>query len=109
VLRVLDDWDAPIAARRRIGEDSVWVNSLVDRIVSQPLEPLGAVAEPYALWAIEDRAGLEPPCSHPDVKLTNDLKRYERLKLLSSTWAIPGSPNCGTGVMVRRRSPYARR
>ena len=25
-----------------------WVNSLVDRIVSQPLEPAGAVTEPYA-------------------------------------------------------------
>jgi tagaturonate reductase len=90
VLRVLDDWDVPIAARRRIGEDCVWVNSLVDRIVSQPIEPLGAVAEPYALWAIEDRDGLEPPCSHPDVRLTNDLKHYERLKLfilnLGHTW-----------------------
>jgi tagaturonate reductase len=101
VLNVLGDWDVPIAARRWIGEDCVWVNSLVDRIVSQPLEPLGAVAEPYALWAIEDRAGLEPPCSHPDVKLTNDLKRYERLKLfilnLGHTWLAE--------LWQRRRAP----
>jgi len=90
VLKVLGDWDAPSGSRRWIGEECVWVNSLVDRIVSQPLEPLGAVAEPYALWAIEGRPGLEPPCSHPDVKVTNDLKRYERLKLfilnLGHTW-----------------------
>ena len=59
----------------------LWVNSLVDRIVSEPLEPLGAVAEPYALWAIENRPGLEPPCRHADVVVTDDLKRYERLKL----------------------------
>ncbi len=81
VLKVLDGWNVPAPARRWIADDCVWVNSLVDRIVSQPLEPLGAVAEPYALWAIEDRPGLEVPCRHADVVVTNDLKRYERLKL----------------------------
>jgi tagaturonate reductase len=81
VLNVLDGWNAPAPARRWIGDDCVWVNSLVDRVVSQPLEPLGAVAEPYALWAIEDRHGLEPPCRHADIVVTNDLKPYERLKL----------------------------
>ena len=81
MLKVLDGWSVPAPARRWIGEDCVWVNSLVDRIVSEPLEPLGAVAEPYALWAIEDQPGLELPCRHADVVVTNDLKRYERLKL----------------------------
>ena len=81
VLKVLDGWNVPAPARRWIADDCVWVNSLVDRIVSQPLEPLGAVAEPYALWAIEDRPGLEVPCRHTDIVVTNDLKRYERLKL----------------------------
>ena len=90
VLKVLDGWSVPAPARRWIGEDCVWVNSLVDRIVSEPLEPLGAVAEPYALWAIEDQPGLEAPCRHADIVVTNDLKRYERLKLfilnLGHTW-----------------------
>jgi len=90
VLKVLDGWSVPAPTRRWIGEDCVWVNSLVDRIVSQPLDPLGAVAEPYALWAIEDQPGLEVPCRHRDVVVTNDLKRYERLKLfilnLGHTW-----------------------
>ncbi len=27
-----------------------WVNSLVDRIVSETIEPAGTVAEPYAIW-----------------------------------------------------------
>lgn len=81
VLTVLDRWDAPQAARSWIGERCVWINSLVDRIVSQPVEPLGAVAEPYALWAIEDQPRLELPCRHPDVVVTNDLVRHERLKL----------------------------
>jgi tagaturonate reductase len=90
VLKVLEAWDAPAPARHWIGDDCIWVNSLVDRIVSQPLEPLGAVAEPYALWAIEDQPGLELPCRHPDIVVTGDLKRYERLKLfilnLGHTW-----------------------
>ena len=81
VLGVLDGWNVAAPARRWIAEDCLWVNSLVDRIVSQPLEPLGAVAEPYALWAIEDQPGLEIPCRHPDIVVTSDLKRYERLKL----------------------------
>ena len=99
VLGVLDQWDAAEQARRWIANDCVWVNSLVDRIVSKPLEPAGAVAEPYALWAIEDRADLELPCRHDDIVVTNDLRRYERLKLfilnlghsyLAEIWARRG-------------------
>ena len=81
VLQVLDRWQAPADARRWVGEECLWVNSLVDRIVSEPLEPLGAVAEPYALWAIEDQPGLELPCRHPAIVVAADLKPYERLKL----------------------------
>ena len=81
VLGVLDRWTVPERARRWIADDCVWVDSLVDRIVSKPLEPAGAIAEPYALWAIGDRAGLEPPCRHRDIVVTNELQRYERLKL----------------------------
>ncbi|WP_324730621.1 mannitol dehydrogenase family protein [Pseudomonas paeninsulae] len=58
-----------------------WANSLVDRIVSQALEPVGAVAEPYALWAIEQQSGLTLPCTHPAIVVTDDLDHYERLKL----------------------------
>ncbi|MEP3198182.1 MAG: mannitol dehydrogenase family protein [Lentilitoribacter sp.] len=58
-----------------------WVNSLVDRIVSQPLEPAGAIAEPYALWAIEDQCGLILPCKHPSIQIVPALKDIEALKL----------------------------
>jgi tagaturonate reductase len=81
VLEMLDRWQAPETARRWVAEECLWVNSLVDRIVSEPLEPLGAVAEPYALWAIEDQPGLELPCRHPAIVVTGDLKPYERLNL----------------------------
>jgi tagaturonate reductase len=107
VLDVLDRWQAPAKTRHWVREQCVWVNSLVDRIVSEPLEPLGAVAEPYALWAIEDQPGLELPCRHPAIVVTADLKPYERLKLfilnlghtyLAEIWAGRGS---ATGLTVR--------
>ena len=76
------------AARRYSGEFADWVsarilfvNSLVDRIVSEPIEPAGAVAEPYALWAIEDIPGLQVPCSHPCVQVVGSLSATERRKL----------------------------
>ena len=81
VMDVLERWQAPGPARRWVEKECVWVNSLVDRIVSEPLEPLGAVAEPYALWAIEDQPRLELPCRHPAIVVAPDLKPYERLKL----------------------------
>ncbi|MGP3699318.1 mannitol dehydrogenase family protein [Rhodobacter sp. NSM] len=58
-----------------------FANSLVDRIVSEALEPAGAVAEPYALWAIERAPGIAAPCAHPAVQLVDDLEEIERLKL----------------------------
>jgi tagaturonate reductase len=99
VLGVLDRWDVPAKTRHWAENECVWVNSLVDRIVSEPLQPLGAVAEPYALWAIEDQPGLELPCRHASITLTQDLKPYERLKLfilnlghtyLAEIWARDG-------------------
>jgi tagaturonate reductase len=107
VLDVLDRWQAPANARHWVEEECVWVNSLVDRIVSEPLEPLGAVAEPYALWAIEDQPGLELPCRHPAIVVTGDLKSYERLKLfilnLGHTYLaeIWGKQSGAPGLTVR--------
>ncbi len=59
----------------------IWANTLVDRIVSEPIEPAGAVAEPYALWAIEKQPGLTVPCTHPSILVVDDLTPYEKLKL----------------------------
>ena len=81
--------------------DCVWGNSLVDRIVSAALEPAGAVAEPYALWAIEKQERLKPPCSHPAIRLVDDLGVTERLKLfilnlghtcLAERWIVDRRP-----------------
>lgn len=78
-----------------------WANSLVDRIVSQAIEPVGAIAEPYALWAIERQDGLLLPCEHPAMILTDRLDRYESFKLfmlnlghswLAERWRADGRP-----------------
>lgn len=64
-----------------VGANVTFVNSLVDRIVSEPLEPAGAVAEPYALWAIQDCPGLVLPCLHPAVQVVPSLEPIENRKL----------------------------
>ncbi len=82
VLHVAQAWKLEAEFQAWLAERCRWPSSLVDRIVSEPLEPIGAVAEPYALWAIEALPGLEPVCRHPAIVVTSDLEHYERLKLL---------------------------
>ena len=58
-----------------------WANTLVDRIVSAPIEPAGAVAEPYALWAIEKQPGLALPFDHAAIRWVDSIDDVERLKV----------------------------
>lgn len=74
-------WQLPADFVQWISAHCVWANALVDRIVSEAIEPVGAVAEPYALWAIEAQDRLILPCTHPSIVVTNDLDHYEQLKL----------------------------
>jgi tagaturonate reductase len=48
--------------------------------VSEEIKPAGAIAEPYALWAIRED-GFKIPFDHPAIVATKDLAPYERLKL----------------------------
>ena len=82
VIGIAKQWQADDAFIRYLQHDCIWVNSLVDRIVSEPIHPVGAIAEPYALWAIERQPAMVLPCEHKDIVLTDDLAHYERLKLL---------------------------
>ena len=75
------EWGLPDAFCIWLDRTCRFGNSLVDRIVAEPILPVGAVAEPYALWAIEAQEGLNIPCTHPAVLVTTDLSIYERLKL----------------------------
>jgi len=118
----LRDLVAGLAMRWNLGgefsawlrEHCVWANSLVDRIVSEPLEPVGAIAEPYALWAIERQPGLVLPCLHPAIVLTDDLKRHERLKLfllnlghtfLAERWLVDGRDRDETVLRAMHDGP----
>ncbi len=74
-------WELPAMFVGYLRSHCVWVNSLVDRIVSEALQPAGAVAEPYALWAVERQAGMILPCTHEAIVLTDDLASFERRKL----------------------------
>lgn len=94
----------------------IWGNTLVDRIVSAPLEPAGAVAEPYALWAIENQPELKAPCRHPCVLLVDDLTPYEKLKLhilnlghtvLADIWLKTGRPRDETVKDILRDADVA--
>ena len=71
----------PTEFARWLETECIWASSLVDRIVSGALEPAGAVAEPYALWAIERQPRLVVPCTPPAIRLVDDLAVTERLKL----------------------------
>lgn len=74
-------WGLDDGFLRYLASGCVWVNSLVDRIVSEPIEPAGAVAEPYAIWVIEQQKGMVLPCSHPQIVVTGQLEPFERRKL----------------------------
>jgi len=87
------------AFRDWVAQAVTFPDTLVDRIVAQPIEPIGAVAEPYALWAI--RKGAFDFIEHRDVKLVEDLEPYARLKLhilnlghtvLTEAWMQRGAP-----------------
>ncbi|WP_244598798.1 mannitol dehydrogenase family protein [Rhizobium tubonense] len=95
------DFDAWIKA------DVIFCNTLVDRIVSEALSPAGAVAEPYALWAIQRVARQGLPCTHPAIVIADDIAPFEHLKLfilnlghtvLANRWIAKGRPD---GLTVR--------
>jgi tagaturonate reductase len=81
VLKLARDWHIGEPFIAWVEEKVIFSNTLVDRIVSEPLEPAGAIAEPYALWAIESQPGQVLPCTHPAVVVASDIARYERLKV----------------------------
>lgn len=99
------EWGFPESFFAYLDTHCHFANSLVDRIVSEPIEPVGAVAEPYALWAIGEQDGLVLPCRHPAIVVTPDLQRYETLKLhilnlghtfLADRWRSEGRPAAET-------------
>jgi tagaturonate reductase len=94
LVALATDWRVPVPFIDWLRASIVFGNTLVDRIVSGEIEPVGAIAEPYALWAIQND-GFPPPLLHPAIVYTDDLQPFERLKLhilnlghtvLAETW-----------------------
>src|SRR5262249_4111228 len=74
----------PAALPAWLQNECVWLNTLVDRIVTgtpkeHPLlasDAMLTVCEPYALWAIQQKPGVEPFLRHPAVVWTPDVQQY---------------------------------
>ncbi|MDB5523509.1 MAG: D-mannonate oxidoreductase [Rhizobium sp.] len=101
ILELATRWRLPQAFPDWLESQVVFSNTLVDRIVSEPLEPAGAVAEPYALWAIERKPGQVLPCTHPSIVVADDISSFAQLKLfilnlghtfLTDGWLKSGLP-----------------
>lgn len=76
-----EKWNESAVFKTWLGNSITICDTLVDRIVSESIEPIGAVAEPYGLWIIQYGSSLEPPFQHPKVIYTDDLEPFFRLKL----------------------------
>ena len=88
VLEQANLWDYDTAVLDWLRNECVWLNTLVDRIVSGPpsehpllaTDALLAVAEPYALWAIEtpdnDLSTMAHPILHPAIVYCHDIAPY---------------------------------
>lgn len=80
-----DRWKLPAEFRAWIGDACLWLNSLVDCIVTpgpadHPLaksDPLLISAEPYFLWALQGPPGRDVQLfRHPAIRLVDDLSPF---------------------------------
>lgn len=77
-------WALPDDFRHYVLEETIWLHTLVDRIVTgtpaeHPLlaeDPMTIVAEPYALWAIEKNEKSLFHFEHKNVVWTEDVQPY---------------------------------
>ncbi|HEX8915062.1 MAG TPA: tagaturonate reductase [Humisphaera sp.] len=82
-------WNLPAGVVDYVRAKNVWLNSLVDRIVSgkpaeHPLlasDPLLTAAEPFALWAVESADPSVVPFRHPAIEVVPDVKPFSLRKI----------------------------
>lgn len=95
VLQQATEWNLDADLIRWLETECHWLNNLVDRIVSgtpaeHPLlatDRLLAVAEPYALWAIEDPSGTLPLPTHPAIVRCSSVDPYflRKVRILNAS------------------------
>jgi tagaturonate reductase len=84
ILGLCDRWSLGHDFRTWLVNECVWLNTLVDRIVTgapkdHPLlekDHLAIVAEPFAFWALEEKPKAYPFATHPAIVRTTDVKPY---------------------------------
>lgn len=78
VARLASDWKVPNDLHAYI-HDSIWLHTLVDRIVTAPLtmeNPLAVVAEPFACFVLEDNPRSTFRLQHPAIVRAKDVTPY---------------------------------
>ncbi|MEZ6141020.1 MAG: altronate dehydrogenase [Zavarzinella sp.] len=84
VLELATKWGLPAPFLTWVGDETPWLNTLVDRIVSgtpkdHPLlatDQMVTVAEPFAFWALENHPKAGPFISHPAITRTDRVEPY---------------------------------
>jgi tagaturonate reductase len=84
LLQLARDWAMPQSFQSWLTDECVWLNTLVDRIVTgtpreHPLlaeDAMLTVCEPYALWAIHQKPKAWRFLNHPAVVWTDDVTPY---------------------------------
>jgi tagaturonate reductase len=86
-----ESWDLPEAFRAWMKHECVWLNSLVDCIVTMPEpelaqdDPLLICAEPYYLWALDKPA--VKVFDHPAIRRADDIAPFflRKVRILNGT------------------------
>lgn len=84
VLKFAEVWRLPTDFTKWVQHECVWLNTLVDRIVVGPpadhplagKDSLLIMAEPFAFWALQEKAGAFPFVKNPAIVRTADVRPY---------------------------------
>jgi tagaturonate reductase len=84
VLSLIDQWNLKHGFKQWVETSCVWLNTLVDRIVTgtpkeHPIlatDPLAIVAEPFAFWALQEKPGAHPFAVHPAIVRAPEITPY---------------------------------
>ena len=89
VLDLVRRWELSDGLLRWLTRECAWHNTLVDRIVASPRDScpqiegdrLATIADPFALWAIEERQAAPRFIEHPDVRYVPDVGPFSLRKI----------------------------
>jgi tagaturonate reductase len=109
VLTLAADWKLPDEFRQWVERSCSWHNALVDRIVTNPddqkfpgteNDALVTVAEPFALWAVEDRENKGGLFKHPAIVRAADVKPYflRKVRILNAAHTAMASKASPMGI-----------